>query len=368
MKDFIFNIPTKIIFGNGKIAQLKEYLDPEIKRVLIVTGKNVGRKSGALDKIVPQLEQKQFFFFDKVEENPTLEQVKKCGELAKEKDVQLVIGLGGGSPMDAAKGCAVLATNPGNMIDYMNGKPLSHEPLPVICVPTTSGTGSEVTPYAIFTDPENQSKGGFSHPGIFPRVSIIDPELTYSMPEDVVNNTGLDVLTHALEAYLSTDTYDLNDLLALHSIEIVLENLEAASKKDKKAMSRMSYASILAGIAITHASTILLHIMAYPLTVFQKVPHGRANAALLPAFLRFMKEKSVVKERVARLEKMFERVGGIKHFINSLNISTALSSYGVDKSQLELFAQKTIIKGDIEITPAEITERDIINIYLSTWS
>lgn len=368
MKDFIFNVPTKIIFGNGKIAQLKEYLGPEINRVLVVTDKNVARESGALDKILSQLGGKIISLFDEVKENPPLGQVKKGGELAKEKDVQLVIGLGGGSSMDAAKGCAVLATNPGNMIDYMNGKPLTHEPLPVVCIPTSSGTGSEVTPYAVFTDPENESKGGFSHPGIFPRFSIIDPELTYSMPEGVVISTGLDVLTHSLEAYLSTEAYELNDVLALHSIEVVLESLEAASKKDKEAMGRMSYASMLAGIAITNAGTILLHIMAYPLTVFHKVPHGKANAVLLPAFLRFMKERSVVKEKVDRLEKMFERVGGIKDFINNLKISTALSSYGVDKSQLELFAQKTIIKSDIGITPAEITVTDIINIYLSTWS
>lgn len=367
MKDFIFNIPTKIIFGNGKIAQLKEYLDPEIKRVLVVTDKNVARKSGAMDKILSQLEKEKISVFDEVEENPPLEQVKLGGELAKEEGAQLVIGLGGGSPMDAAKGCAVLATNPGNMIDYMKGKPLTVEPLPVVCVPTSSGTGSEVTPYAVFTDPENNSKGGLSHPGIFPRFSIIDPELTYSMPKGVVIDTGLDVLTHSLEAYLSTEAFELNDVLALHSIEIVLENLEAASKRDKEAMSRMSYASMLAGIAITNAGTILLHIMAYPLTVFHKVPHGKANAVLLPAFLTFMKEKSVVKEKVVRLEKMFERVGGITHFINNLNVSTALSSYGVDKSQLQLFAQKTIAKGDIEITPAEVTEKDIIDIYLSSW-
>lgn len=368
MKEFIFNIPTKVIFGNGKIAQLKEFLGPEIKRVLIVTDRNVARKSGALDKIAAQLENEDVFFFDEVEENPPLALVEKVGKLAKEKAAQLVVGLGGGSPMDAAKGCAVLATNPGNMIDYMNGKPLTHEPLPVVCVPTSSGTGSEVTPYAVFTDPENESKGGFSHPGIFPRFSIIDPDLTYSMPEGVAIDTGLDVLTHSLEAYLSTEAYELNDVLALHSIEVVLENLKAASGKNKEAMNRMAYASMLAGIAITNAGTILLHIMAYPLTVFNGVPHGKANAVLLPAFLRFMKEKSAVKEKVARLEKMFQRVGGIKHFINGLNVSTALGDYGVDKSQLELFAQKTIVKNDIKITPAEVTERDIVDIYLSTWS
>ncbi len=368
MKDFVFNIPTRIIFGNGKIARLKEHLDPGIKRVLIVTDRNVARKSGALDKIVSQLENEKIFFFDEVEENPSLDLIKRGGERAREGGVQLVIGVGGGSPMDAAKGCAVLATNPGSMIDYMNGKPLTHEPLPVVCVPTSSGTGSEVTPYAVFTDPGNESKGGFSHPGIFPCFSIIDPELTYSMPGGVVVNTGLDALTHSLEAYLSTESYELNDVLALHSIGIVLENLEAASKKDREAMNRMAYASMLGGIVIANAGTILLHIMAYPLTVFHGVPHGRANAVLLPAFLRFMKERSVVKGKVRRLEKMFEGVGGIDCFLNSFNISTALGSYGVDKSQLELFAKKTIVKGDIGITPAEVTERDIIDIYLSTWS
>jgi alcohol dehydrogenase class IV len=368
MKNFIFNIPTKIVFGTGKINELETFLTPDTERLLIVTDKNIAHKSDALNKLLFLLKNKDVSVFDEVEENPSLGLVEKGGNLAMEINAQTIIGLGGGSPMDAAKGCAVLAKNPAPMSDYMKGKSLANDPLPVICIPTSSGTGSEVTPYAVFTDPANQSKGGFSHPSIFPRTSIIDPELTYSMPESVIVNTGLDALTHSLEAYLSTDAYELNDVLALHSIETVLDNLGAAAKKNKEAMARMAYTAMLAGIAITNAGTILLHIMAYPLTVFHNIPHGKANAALLPAFLGFMKEKSTVKEKIGKLEKMFAKVGGIKEYINGFNISTSLPDYGVDKSELELFAKKTIIKSDIKITPAEITEKDIVDIYLAAWN
>lgn len=267
--------------------------------------------------------------------------------------------------MDAAKGCAVLAVNSGDMRDYMKGKTMENDPLPVVCIPTSSGTGSEVTPYAVFTDPADQSKGGFGHPGIFPRFSIIDPDLTFSMPESVVINTGLDALTHSIEAYLSTEAFELNDALALHSIEVILKDLPAASRKDKEAMSRMAYASMVAGIAITHAGTILLHIMAYPLTVFHNMAHGKANAVLLPAFMEFMKEKSRVKEKVSRLEEIFKQVGGIKEFVNSFNISTRLADYGIKESEFDVFVKKTIIKSDIAITPAKITEADIFSIYQS---
>jgi 1,3-propanediol dehydrogenase/alcohol dehydrogenase len=361
-------MPTKIIFGKGRVKELNTHIDPEIKKILVVTDKNVAQKSGALDQIVARLKNKDLYVFDEVEENPSLGLVKRSAELAAENQVQLVIGVGGGSPMDAAKGCAVLAVNSGDMKDYMKGKTLERDPLPVVCIPTSSGTGSEVTPYAVFTDPDDNSKGGYGHPSIFPRFSIIDPELTFSMPESVVINTGLDALTHSIEAYLSTEAFELNDVLALHSIEVILKELRAASEKNKEAMSRMAYASMIAGIAITHAGTILLHIMAYPLTVFHQMPHGKANAVLLPAFLEFMKEKSTVKQKVARLEEIFQPVGGVKEFVNSFNISTRLTDYGIQESEFDLFAKKTIVKSDIAITPARITEADILAIYRSAYS
>lgn len=146
MKEFQFHMPTRIVFGTGKINELHEYIDDNKDRILLVTDKTVAKKSGALEKIRPQLEDRHVLLFDDVEENPSLDVLQKGNRLARDNHSNLIIGIGGGSSMDAAKGIAVLATNEGSMTDYMNGRPLERDPLPVICIPTSSGTGSEVTP------------------------------------------------------------------------------------------------------------------------------------------------------------------------------------------------------------------------------
>jgi len=363
VKSFNFRMPTKILFGRGRVQELAGQLRPAWRNILIVTDPIAGERSGALQSVLPQLAGREVGVFKAVDENPSFANIEDGRRAARSSKARLVIGIGGGSPMDAAKGMAVLAVNDGAMLDYMKGRPLDTEPLPVICIPTTSGTGSEVSPYAVFTDGENQNKGGFSHPGIFPYCSIVDPELTYSMPESLVINTGLDVLTHALESYLSMESFELNDVLALHVIETVLKNLKKAAGKDENAMDRMAYASTAAGICITHGGTILLHVMAYPLTVFHGIPHGRANALLLPRFMDFMRAKSGVKEKVGNLDRLFAPAGGVEAYVKGLGLDISLSRAGIKEENLALFAAKTIVKGDIGITPAPVTEREIIEIY-----
>ncbi len=365
MKNFNFFIPTKIIFGKGRINELNENLPEKFNNIMIVTGKNSAKKSGALDKIKFLLKDKNLILFDKTEENPSFDILEKGRELAKKEKVEIIIGLGGGSPMDAAKGIALLTNNEGSMRDYMKGKTPSKDILPIVCIPTTSGTGSEVTPYAVFTDPENEDKGGYANTGLFPIFSIIDPELTYSMPETLIINTGIDALTHALEGYFSTKANILNDYLAIHSIEIITGNIKDAAKKDKSAMDRLSYASMVAGIVISNAGTLFLHAAGYPLTVYHKIPHGLANAILLPAFINFLKQKSNIKEKIEIIESIFEQVGGIESFLNELGIKTKLSAYNINKEELRIFVKKTIHKKNLLITPAKITEQDIYDFYES---
>ena len=363
MKNFNFNIPTKAIFGKGRISEIGEHLKPFPGRVLIVTDKTIAQKTDAVGKLKSNIGS-DILIFDAIEENPSFESVRKGALFAVDNGAKVVIGVGGGSPMDAAKGIAMLAVNNGDLSDILSRKPLENVPLPIICIPTTSGTGSEVTPYLVFTDRENGNKVGYGNPSIFPKFSIIDPELTYSMPENVIVNTGLDALTHSIEAFLSIDSYQMNDILALQSIETVIANLSKAKTKDTCAMDAMAYASMLGGITITNAGTILLHIMAYPLTVFHNIPHGLANGILLPEFMNYMKAKSTVREQVAHLEGKFKHFGGVKSFIEEgLGISTRLADYGIEESEFGKFASRTIIKGDIKITPAPVTEQDIIEIY-----
>lgn len=367
MKPFAFNIPTKIIFGENKIKQLNDEIDPKLKNVLIVTDNNILGKTDIVNQLKSILKDKNISVISEIEENPSIETIDKCVNFAKKERLELIIGLGGGSSMDAAKGIAILATNSGSIREYLEGKQFGNNALPVICIPTSSGTGSEATPYAVFTDKINETKAAIAHPSIFPVISIVDPVLTYSMPKSVVLNTGLDALTHSIEAYLSTESFDLNDQIALRSISTVLEHLEKAVAKVASAMAHMAYASLLGGIAISHASTILPHIMGYPLTVYHNVPHGLANALVMPAFLEFMAKNSTVKDKVDRLSTMFESKGGVRGFLENLGVSTGLASYGVSKDELENFCSKVIVKGDVKITPANITNSVIKEIYLNSF-
>jgi len=234
-----------------------------------------------------------------------------------------------------------------------------------MAVPTTSGTGSEVTPYAVFTDPDSGNKRGYAHDGLFPAVAVVDPELTYSMPAAVVVNTGLDVVTHAAEAFLSTLASPLSDAAAAAALDIALADLAGAAGKDTRAMDRMAAASVLAGIAIAHGGTILPHIMGYPLTVDHGVAHGRACAVLLGPVLEFLIRNSATPERARAIAARFEPHGGVAGFLTRLGVPLKLSDYGVQRSEIDLFVRKTIIKSDIKITPAEVTESTLAEIYLA---
>ena len=362
---FNFHLPVKVVFGNGRIKELKDFIPETISRILLVSEKNLSENTPVVRNVTDQLNGFDVKQFIDVEENPSFETVKRGGKLAREHKSQLIIGLGGGSPMDAAKGVAMCAVNQEPLSELIKIGRLPVDPLPVICIPTTSGTGSEVTPYAVFTDRNNLNKCGYANEKIFPLVALVDPELTFTMPQPVIANTGLDVLTHSIEAYLSMDATPMSDLVAVESIQLVLKNLGLALEKEKEAMSKMAYASILGGIAITHGGTILLHIMGYPLTVYRNIPHGKANAIMLPSFLNFMREHSFVKEKVHFIDNLFREVGGVERFVNDLGISTNLSNYGIREEDIDEFVEKVIVKGDVKITPARITEKEIRDIYLS---
>lgn len=365
MRKFDFHDPTRIVFGRGRVRELNKRIEPLKGPVLIVTDRGLMEKSGAVEAVTAALAGRDVTLFDRVEANPPFSVVEEGRDLAKVCGARVIVGLGGGSSMDAAKGIAVLAANPGELREYMRGRALDAGPLPVVAVPTTSGTGSEVTPYAVFTDREQASKGALAHPGIFPRIALVDPEMTYSMPRAVVIDTGLDALSHALEAYLSLDSSPLSDLYALEGVRIGLEHLPGAAGKREESMERMAYASLLGGVAIAHASTILLHIMGYPLTVFHGVSHGRANAALLPVFMDFMRRQAGTAEKMGVLDGLFETVGGVEAYVQNLGVSTRLESYGVTEDEIEVFVEKVIVKGDVAITPGEVTGEIIAALYRS---
>lgn len=366
MKNFIFHTPVKIVFGQGEIIKLNSMIK-SFNNVLIITDSILYKKTDIIKKVVSSMNNQNISVFSEVEENPSYLTVEKGAEFARSKNVDLIIGVGGGSSMDAAKGIALRTKNNTSIKEIVEKRASVEDVLPIICIPTSSGTGSEVTPFAVFTDTESRVKNGYAHTKIFPFIALIDSELSHSMPKTVAINTGLDALAHAIEAYLSLESFELNDNLALDAIKIIINHLEDASQKKSESMDNMAYAAMLGGIAISHASTILPHIMGYPLTIHHGLPHGKACIILQPSFLNYMKENKLELKKIGILNELFKEKGGIKNYIESLGISTNLSYYGVKKEDLNKYAEQTIIKSDVKITPGNISVKTIEKIYESAF-
>lgn len=291
MLKFGFYLPTKIHFGGGFIRKTGAVARNYGKKALVVTGRSSARKFGFLQIIKEELEKSSIepVFFEEVEPNPSMNTVSKGALLFKEKKCELIVALGGGSSLDAAKAIGILATNPAPLSSYIGKEKVKIPPPPLIAIPTTSGTGSEVTPYAVITDPEadvkNQKKVISDH-HIFPKEAIVDPELTLPMPEELTCDTAVDALSHAVESYISKRAFPLTESICLQAIALIGENLPRVleNPEDIEARENLMYSATLAGIALAQTGATILHAMGYPLTSSFGIPHGKVNGMLLPWF------------------------------------------------------------------------------------
>lgn len=231
----------------------------------------------------------------------------------------MLVAIGGGSPLDASKAVAVLATNDIPTIKLYDGN-YSAAPLPILAVPSTAGTGSEVTPYAILTDSERQTKRSFSSPDLFPRVAFLDARYTQSLPHSVTVDTAVDALSHCLEGYLSNRSTPAADALALEGIACFGAAINALTAGTVLLADRekLLYASLLGGMVIAHTGTTIVHALGYSLTYFKNVPHGRANGILLGEYLRFI--EPVAAERIACVLRAMKisNIGDFHELLNKL--------------------------------------------------
>lgn len=284
LKDFQFFMPTKLHFGPGKINIIGKIARKYGKKAIIVTGKSSSKKIGALDKVINSLKSEgiDYIIFDKIEPNPRTTTIDEGGTLAKKENCNVVIGLGGGSPMDASKVVALIAKNGGKTWDYIKTKNPPTEALPIICITTTSGTGSEADCYSVVTNPDTNEKPGFGFDCMMPAESIIDPELSIQMPPRVTASVGIDVFFHAIEAYTAKVASPISDMFAEESIRLVAQNLHQAYKNgnDFNARYNMAIANTLGGIAIQLAGTGLIHAMAHPLSGHYDCAHGEALSSI----------------------------------------------------------------------------------------
>lgn len=302
-----FNLPVKLIFGNGKRKEIEKYID-EIGGTngVLVCGKSF-TKNGVADEFVKMSGGKIKKIFSDVRPNPTTENVDDCVKIMREINADFAVALGGGSPMDCCKAASAIAKGNDKIRSYHSeGKAInSDEAIPMIAVTTTSGTASEVTNISVLTDVEKNLKNPMNDPAMYPKIAIIDPELTLTVPPQVTASTGLDVLAHAVESYWATIHQPICSACSIYAARLVFDWLEKAynNPDDLEAREKMAEASIVAGVAFSHPRTTGSHACSFPLTNIYGVPHGEACAFTLDYFLKFNAKYADENGRIKALAK-----------------------------------------------------------------
>ncbi|MBW1863540.1 MAG: iron-containing alcohol dehydrogenase, partial [Deltaproteobacteria bacterium] len=287
----LFRTTPRIVMGPGAIGQIaQEVLGLKAEKVLIVTDK--GLIDAGLVKLAQEsLEKAQikYAIFDAVESDPRYEISADCVDMIKSEKADVLIGFGGGSPIDIAKISAIMARNEGPLAEYFGIDLIPKRGLPTIMVPTTAGTASEVTPIAILSDEGAKLKRGIVSPYLFPSVALLDPELTLGLPPHITASTGMDALIHAIEAYTSINATGLTDTLALRAVELLYNNIRTAyaNGSNLEARSSMMEGSLTAGLSFSNAGVTAVHAFAYPIGAEFHIPHGVANTLMLPHVMRF---------------------------------------------------------------------------------
>ena len=297
--NFTYYIPTRILFGRGALNELHTQKLPGKKAMIVTTAGKSIRKYGYLDRVSEELAKAgvSIVLFDRIQPNPVKQHVMEGAELARRKQCDFIVGLGGGSSIDSAKSIALMATNEGDYWDYIAGgtgkaQVPQNRPLPVIAITTTAGTGSEADPWTVITKEETNEKIGFGYDDTFPVLSIVDPELMYSMPKGLTAATGMDALTHAVEGYLTPGAWTMSDMFELKAIELIARHLKNAvdDGSDETARAGMAEAQYIAGMGFSNVGLGIVHSMAHPLGAFYDTPHGVANATLLPYVMEYNAE------------------------------------------------------------------------------
>lgn len=378
-RDSVFNWspPGAVIFGNGSVARVGEEAKRlGAKKVVITTDEGL-IKAGVVKKVTDTLDAVgiKYDIYDKCEADPSVETVEAVAKLAKDAD--MLIGVGGGSAVDPAKAAAVLLTNPGDIRNYAGVDMYENAPIPVIVVPTASGTGSESTAFAIITDRQNKVKMaiGGSY-GIAP-LAICDPELTWSLPPLFTAATGMDALSHAVESYISRASDPICDAINAQAIKLIAGSLRRATLKgenDRDARYDMSLGCYMAGAAFANTILGLAHAMAPPMGAHFGVPHGVANALCLPLAVEFNIPAN--PEKVADLADFFGcDTRGLDLYdkaqlaadcffdlLDDLPIPP-LSHYGVKESDLDMLAGEAIQGGDLWTNPRSITLEEMKDVF-----
>lgn len=303
-----FKMPVKVYEGDGCVLENAGLFAELGKRALIVTGANSARICGALGDTIRALEKCgiEYSVFNKIMSNPTIEIIYEGAREVKRFDADCVIGIGGGSPMDAAKAIALLAKNEGISPEDFFSKKYADDALPMALIPTTCGTGSEVTQYSVITNDFLRTKTSVSGDSTFAKYAFVDKRYLYAMKRETLVNTAFDAFSHNAEGYLSRKANYLSDKLAIEGIKLFRECIDALKNGEitEEIYDKLMKASVIGGMVIAHTGTVTVHSLGYSYTYFKGIDHGKANAILFAEFLRFA--KNILPERA---DKILEALG-----------------------------------------------------------
>jgi len=379
-KIFSFTGAKKIVFGNGSLLTLAGHLNEHhAKNPLVVIDKNLA-KTGLHEKIASILvsEGIKFTVFDKVEPEPRIELADEGVALCLKNKCDSVIGIGGGSAMDVAKAIAVIATNKGAAVDYLGLNKVPKPGLPKIMIPTTAGTGSEVTFTAVFIRKNLKKKEGMNSPHLYPDLALLDPELTLSLPPEPTAHTGLDALCHAIESYTSINASPLSEMFSLEAIALIAENLRTCVHDGKNiaARERMLLGSLYAGIGLANAGVTAVHSLSYPLGGKFGVGHGLANTILLAPVMAFNLPGALEKfadvaeamgecvEGLPLREAAYLAVDAVEALIDDCGITSSIRDFGVKEEDFPSLADVAMtVARPLENNPRKMTKEEMIAIY-----
>lgn len=379
---FSLNIPTKVMFGCGEIRNLATEVLPGKKAMIVISAGSSMRKYGYLDKIINLLKENDVdsIVFDKIQPNPIKEHVMEGAAICKEMKCDMLVGLGGGSSIDSAKAIAIMACNDGDYWDYMqsgSGKGrLVSKALPVIAIPTTSGTGTEVDPWTVITNPENNEKIGFGCEITFPYLSIIDPELMVSVPPQLTAYHGFDAFLHAAEGFIANCATPISDLYALEAIRLLYKYLPVAVNdgKNLKARAKVAWADTLAGMVESTSSCTSEHSMGHAISAYYpELPHGAGLIAISETYFetfkndcmkRFMKMAEIMTQQKSNRPSDF--IDALVKMQKECNVyGLKLSDWGVKKEDFpKMVANAKDTMGALfTLDPRPLTDNEILGIY-----
>ena len=355
---YSFKMPVNVIQEKECVKNNINIFKQAGTKALIVTGRHSAKACGALDDVEFILNEASIDYeiFNEVENNPSLETVVKAADIAKKSNIDFIIGIGGGSPIDASKAIAVLAANDIEISDMFKNK--FDKALNIIAVPTTSGTGSEATPYSVLLRKDLQTKVSFGNEYTFPKYALLDPKYTYSLNYDTTVNTAIDAFTHCIEGYLSNRSNSISDALALDAIRIFGEVLKDLSKKNitEDGREKLMYVSLIGGIVIANTGVTIAHGMGYCYTYFKDIPHGKANGLLMKNYLEY-----VYPERIEKVNKVLELLEcrNIKEFADILEIMIGKAPKLTDK-EIDQYTKLTLMQQGSMKNTARIVDENII--------